>query len=107
MEPECRRIGRFVLPAVRASIAELMKDRYGWKQKDIAAGLGIVQVAVSKYLNAKYSSDVLKMRMYIIKKGLSDKIAEELANGKHGREIDMKIDALCGVLIQSGGNGYA
>lgn len=101
MEPECRLIGRSVLPAVRASIAEQLRSRYRWKQRQIAAGLGVVQVAVSKYLNSHYSADVLRIRAYILKRGLTDGIAAKLASGRCGREIDREIDRLCATIVRS------
>ncbi len=94
-------IGKYILPAVRASVAELMKSTYGWRQEDIADGLGVVQVAVSKYLNEKYSSDVMKIRNYIIKNGLGKEIARSLSEGRSSSEIHAEIDRLCASLASS------
>ncbi len=101
-EPECKRIGRSVLPAVRASVAELMHNRYKWRQERIAEGLGVVQVAVSKYLNGRYSKEVLKVRNYIRKMKLGDKIAAELADGKRSSVVHGEMDRLCTELVKAG-----
>ncbi|HUB92848.1 MAG TPA: hypothetical protein VL945_02705 [Candidatus Saccharimonadales bacterium] len=98
MDPECRNISRLILPAVRASIAEIMKHDYNYRQDEIARSLGVVQVSVSKYLNRRYSSEIARMRQGIMEKGLSRGIAEDIANGKTAREIGMEIDRLCGQL---------
>jgi predicted transcriptional regulator len=102
VEQECRRIGREVLPAVRATVAELMRDKYGWRQERIAKALGVVQVAVSKYLNGRYSKEVLKMKNHIMREGLVDAIAKKLASGKNGKEVYTDIDVLCAELVKAG-----
>ena len=101
MDPECRSISKVILPAVRASIAEIMSNDYNYRQNEIAAKLGVVQVAVSKYLNRKYSRDIGKLKEYLSNKGLSRKIAEDIAKGKSPEEIGVEIDELCGDLAQS------
>lgn len=98
-KPECKEIIRSVLPAVRASIAAEMRERYGYSQEAIADKLGVVQVAVSKYLRGKYSRDISKLKSYIKKNGLSDPIVEKIAKGEGRQQIDSDIDALCDRLI--------
>lgn len=95
MEPECRRVTRVILPAIRASVAEVMSRRYNYNQEEIARKLDIVQVAVSKYLNRRYSSAVHKMKMYIIKNNLNRGIIEDILNGRGVKEIEKDIDSLC------------
>lgn len=101
-EPECRRISRAILPAVRASIAEIMYSRYRWRQQRIADGLGVAQVAISKYLNGRYSKEVLKMKNYIRDNGLGNEIAKRLAQGRDKSEVHSRIDGLCTEIIQRG-----
>ncbi|MDE1855211.1 MAG: transcriptional regulator [Candidatus Micrarchaeota archaeon] len=98
-KPECKEIVRSVLPAVRASVASTMHDRYGYSQEAIADKLGVVQVAVSKYLRSKYSREISHLKGYIIKNKLSDSIVEKIVRGGTRQQIDSAIDALCDKLI--------
>lgn len=98
MDPECRNISKLILPAIRASVAEIMKQEYNYRQKEIAERLGVVQVSVSKYLNRKYSPEIEKIRMRIDEQGLSRKIVEDIVKGKPPEEIGKEIDSLCGKL---------
>lgn len=101
MDPACRKISRLILPAIRASIAEIMSKQYRYKQEEIADKLGIVQVAVSKYLNNKYSPDIERLKDYILERKLSDSIADDIARGKPEDEIGTEIDRLCGNLADT------
>jgi predicted transcriptional regulator len=94
MEPECKRITRVVLPAIRASIADAMGKK-GYTQVEIAERLGIVQVAVSKYLNNKCSKDVINLKSYIESRKLNSEILSVIFNGAKKQEIDSKIGLLC------------
>ncbi|MDE1873795.1 MAG: helix-turn-helix domain-containing protein [Candidatus Micrarchaeota archaeon] len=98
-KPECKNIVRSVLPAVRASVATAMHERYGYSQKAIAERLGVVQVAVSKYLRGKYSKDITRLKGYITRNRLSDSIVEKIAKGESRQQIDSDIDALCDRLV--------
>ncbi len=100
MEPECRSITKQVLPAVRASVAQRMHDKYGWTQARIGKGLGVVQVAVSKYLNHRYSKEVLAVKEYIEKNKLVDKITAEILEGKDARSVGLEIDRLCEYVVE-------
>ncbi len=94
MEPECKKITRVILPAIRASIADAMKKK-GYTQVEIAERLGIVQVAVSKYLNNKCSNDVINLKSYIEAKKLNSEILSEIFDGAKRHEVDLKIGLLC------------
>ncbi|MCL5239306.1 MAG: hypothetical protein M1286_02455 [Candidatus Marsarchaeota archaeon] len=98
-KPECKSIVRAVLPAVRASIASTMHDRYGYSQESIAEKLGVVQVAVSKYLHNKYSPQIRKMKNYILQNSLSDSIVSGIVRGEDRQQIDHAIDELCDRLV--------
>lgn len=102
MDPECRSISKVILPAIRASIAEIMSREHRYKQKEIADKLGVVQVAISKYLNGRYSSEIERLKGEILKKGLSRDIASGIAEGKPSSEIGREIDSLCGTLAAEG-----
>ena len=98
---ECKRITRVVLPAIRASVAEIMCRKYGYKQEEVAAKLGVVQVAVSKYLNNRHSKAMDVVKDYIIKARLNEGIIKKILGGGTRGEIDREIDALCDCLITS------
>jgi predicted transcriptional regulator len=98
MDPRCRNISRLILPAMRASLAEIMKSEYNYRQREIAERLGVVQVSISKYLNKKYSSDIERIKIYINEKGLNRKIIEDIVKGKSPAEIGREMDDLCGTL---------
>ncbi|MEM0200983.1 MAG: hypothetical protein QXD23_01100 [Candidatus Micrarchaeaceae archaeon] len=95
MEQECATITKVILPAVRVAIAQTMNNEYGWTQERIAKELGVVQVAVSKYLNKKYSKEVEKITENIKNKGIDKIIAKELLESKSPEEIATFIDSIC------------
>ena len=99
MELECDRIAKYVLPAVRVSVAEGMKNEYSMSQQKIAQKLGVAQVAVSKYLNGRYSDNVKRIRDYIIKKKLADKIIKSAAGSSHKDALNIMMEDLCARII--------
>lgn len=100
MDPECRSISKIILPAVRASVAEIMKQEYNYKQGEIAERLGVVQVSVSKYLNGKFSPEIEKVKARIIERSLNREIVKDIVKGRSSEEIGKKIDELCGSLAK-------
>jgi predicted transcriptional regulator len=100
-KPECKSIVKLVLPAVRASVASVMHERYGYSQERIAESLGVVQVAVSKYLRNKHSKDIASLKDYIMRHRLSDPIAQRIVGGESRRQVDSAIDELCDSLVAS------
>jgi predicted transcriptional regulator len=102
MKPECKDIIKVILPAVRASVAEVMQKKYGYHQEEIAKKLGVVQVAVSKYLHRRYSKEISKVRDYISEHKLNSSVVESIINGGKRREIDNAIDELCDRLVAFG-----
>lgn len=98
-KPECKDIIRVVLPAVRASVAEEVHDKYSYSQEEIAKRLGVAQVAVSKYLNGRYSKEISQMKKYIIHEKLSDEVVKKVVGGKDRHQIDEAIDVLCDRLV--------
>jgi len=83
------------LPAIRAAVAEELSSKYNYTQEEIANSLGIVQVAVSKYLNKKYSSKIAKLKNYIKEKGLADDIVKSIIDKQEKEKIENKINLLC------------
>lgn len=96
---ECKSIVRVILPAVRASIAETMRSDFGYNQEQIAAKLGVVQVAVSKYLRGRYSKQIADAKKYISKQRLTDSIVKGITSGYSRQQIDTAIDDLCERLV--------
>ena len=83
------------MPAIRAAVAEELSNEYNYTQEEIASSLGIVQVAVSKYLNKKYSSKIAKLKDYIKEKGLADDIVKSIIEKQEKEKIENKINLLC------------
>lgn len=98
-KPECKDIIKVVLPAVRASVAETMREKYRYSQEEIAQKLGVVQVAVSKYLHKRYSAEISKMKAYVTEHGLTEGIVSEIVKGGSRQEVDAEIDRLCDRLV--------
>ncbi len=98
-EKECITITKVILPAIRASIAQAMNEEYDWTQEKIAAELGVVQVAVSKYINKKYSEEVASMNNYVNDRGVGKKIAKEIVQGKSKNSINTEIDEICAEIM--------
>lgn len=96
---ECKRITKVILPAIRASVAETMCRKYDYKQEEVAAKLGVVQVAVSKYLNNRYSKGIASVKSRITKARLNDGVIKRILGGGTREEIDREIDALCDRLL--------
>ncbi len=94
MELECGRISRYILPAVRACVAEKMSERYNYNQQEIAIRLGIAQVAVSKYLNGRYSRSVKVIKDHIERRGLENNVLRYM-NGHDMRKANEAINDLC------------
>ena len=83
------------MPAIRAAVAEELSNKYNYTQEEIASALGIVQVAVSKYLNKKYSSKIAKLKNYIKEKGLAEDIVKSIIDKQEKEKIENKINLLC------------
>jgi predicted transcriptional regulator len=98
---ECNRITKVILPAIRASVAETMCRKYDYRQEEVAAKLGIVQVSVSKYLNNRYSKGIASVKGRIIRARLNEGIIKRILGGGTREEIDREIDALCDRLLVS------
>ncbi|MDE1861252.1 MAG: helix-turn-helix domain-containing protein [Candidatus Micrarchaeota archaeon] len=102
MDFECADITKVVLPAIRASTAQIMIQKYGYKQQDIARELGVAQVAVSKYLNGRYSAKVARMKDYITKEELNGEIIRRMLNNDNQEKINKAVNDLCALLLRSG-----
>ncbi len=71
MKPHCLVMVKYVLPALRAKVAEELIER-GYRVKDAAEMLGLTQVAVSQYVRSK--------------------------RGQKGKEIIEKLEKACDVI---------
>ncbi|MDE1828517.1 MAG: hypothetical protein KGH65_05145 [Candidatus Micrarchaeota archaeon] len=91
----CRAVTKLVLPAIRAEIALKLSNEHHYTQEKIADKIGIVQVAVGKYLKGKYSEQVKEVVEYIDQEMLADPIIEGIVEGKSLKQTEMQIDRLC------------
>ncbi len=95
MDPECRKITREMVPAVRAYLADVMSKRYGYKQQDIARRLGIAQVAVSKYMNMRYSGQVARLKEEVARHAEDTHFVETVLKSKSADEVNERIERFC------------
>ncbi len=96
--PECKSITKVILPAIRASVAEVLNKTYKYTESDIADRLSVAQPAVSKYLSNNCSEDILKLKSRILSSGMADKLIAAIAGGRPRAEVEKEIDWLCGKL---------
>ncbi len=101
MYPECRKISKEILPAVRASIAQTMFSEHNYCQREIGDKLGVVQVSVSKYINKKYSKEIGEIVGYIESNKLNRNIVKSIISGEPKDEIISEIDNLCSEIAGS------
>ncbi|MHB1830491.1 MAG: helix-turn-helix domain-containing protein [Candidatus Micrarchaeaceae archaeon] len=95
MDMECNSITKLVLPAIRINMAEQFSSKYNLNQKEIAHKLGIAQVAVSKYLNGKYSESLKKAKESVWTMGFVDSTVMEMAMKGSPKVIDGLVNELC------------
>ncbi len=84
-----------LIPSIRASVAEELYINHKFKQGEIASNLGIVQVAVSKYLNKKCSPRIIEIKDFINRNGLNDDIINAIISRSGKEEINKRIEELC------------
>jgi predicted transcriptional regulator len=94
MEPECRRITKELVPAVRAYIIDLMSSRYRYTQKEIAGRLGIAQVAVSKYLNGRYSDEVARLKA-VVGREMDAQTIRVIMRSRNAADTEREIERFC------------
>ena len=99
MDLECSSITREMLPAVRAYTAEQLSRKYSMTQAEIAIRLGIAQVAVSKYLNGKYSEKVRRMKERVGKSRKVDGVVSRVAGMTNAIDVGSVINDLCTSLL--------
>lgn len=92
---ECNNITKLILPAIRINMTEQFSNKYNLNQKEIAHKLGIAQVAVSKYLNGKYSKSLKKIKESVGIMGIIDSTVMEVAIVSSPKVIDDLINELC------------
>ncbi len=102
MDRECGSLTRDLLPAVRAYTAEQLSRKYNLTQTEIAMRLGIAQVAVSKYLNGKYSSKVKSMKDRIGRSNKANEVVGRVAGMTSAVAVGSVINELCTALLSDG-----
>lgn len=99
MELECNSITKQILPAVRICIAEQLSSKYGMSQSEIANKLGIAQVAVSKYLNGKYSISVRKAKNRLKSSKAIAKVVEGASKASGSETVNRMVNELCARIV--------
>ncbi len=91
MRPPCELIQREFLPKIRSQVAHSLNEE-GLSQSEIAEHLEVTQAAIHKYLQNRpdVTPDV---------KELSDSISEMIIEGKHRRDVLVKM--ICAVCMTS------
>lgn len=92
----CEEVLRIYLPALKASVARELAERYAFRQEDIASLLGVTQAAVSKYHAGRYSRKIKEAEKSARVKKLAAGIARNLAGKKTGRrDVAAEMCAAC------------
>jgi hypothetical protein len=78
---------KYFIPALRASIAKILFEKYNLTQMEIALKLGVTQAAISKYLSGKYSKEIKTIERKKTIKSLSKEFALALVK-KRKAKID-------------------
>ncbi|MEM4389180.1 MAG: hypothetical protein QXG98_00775 [Candidatus Micrarchaeia archaeon] len=90
----CEEVLRIYLPALKASVAKELAERYAWRQEDIATLLGVTQAAISKYHAGRYSRKIKQAEGKMRK--LAARIAKDIASRKVGKgEVAAEMCAAC------------
>jgi predicted transcriptional regulator len=84
-----------ILPALRAAIAQELSAKYNYRQAEIARRLGVVQVAVSKYINYRYSGRVGAVKEYIVSRKMHSAVVDAILNNADKDNINLKIEGVC------------
>ncbi len=92
MYTSCDEVFKLTIPAVRISVAKVLKRKYGMNQLEIARALGITQAAASKYLSGRHSAKIIKLEKLIHSKKLDDQVATEIK--KDRRSASKRFDEL-------------
>jgi hypothetical protein len=104
MKPPCVVVVQYLLPAIRAKVAEELIKKYGLKSKDVAEKLKLTQAAISQYLSSKRGEkgiEILERSENAIKiiDELTYKIVNEQVSFDEGVEI---VCQLCQTLRREG-----
>ena len=59
MKPPCEIVSKYLLPAVRAQIAKILIEKYGYTQMTAASKLGMTQSAMSRYLTLERGTKIV------------------------------------------------
>ncbi len=82
----CETATKYILPALRVSIAKNLFEKFNFNQENIAISLEVTQPVVSKYLSESFDEKIklILNNEKLTKTGLE--IAESIANKKLGNE---------------------
>lgn len=91
MVSECEKIIKVTIPSIKIAVARMLA-RNNVRQERIAAGLGISQAAVSKYIKGKYSRTIKSIVAQIDGSPEIEALARSVASGKSPAHISRGID---------------
>ena len=92
LNQDCERAIKYTVPAVRVAVSETLSKKHAMSETRIAKGLGITQVAVSKYTNHKYSARIGRIKRAILAKGLEKKVVGLIISNGSAEKVGMLID---------------
>jgi hypothetical protein len=85
---------RYILPAIRAKLAQELVEKHGFRSKDAAEKLGLTQAAVSQYMSSKRGQQGIEI---LQKSSGAEKILNELiekiVDGDF--KLDDEVEYLC------------
>ncbi len=99
MRPPCEIVVRFLLPKLRAKVAEILIEEKGLSKKEVASLLGVSQASISKYKRILSEKSPIDSEM--IEKYARD-LAEMIVRGEDKERILLKVCSLCFLLRRGG-----
>lgn len=94
MKPPCVIVVYYVLPAIRAIVAQKLVEKYNLRQVDAAARMGVAPAAVTQYVKGKRGSSLMEA---ISQSERAVKIISDLAECLEREEtpIDVILNKTC------------
>ncbi|MEM2854707.1 MAG: hypothetical protein QW398_03265 [Desulfurococcaceae archaeon] len=97
MRTYCEQSMKLLIPSIRALLAQILIDRYGFTQVHTAKLLGLTQPAISYYLGSKRGAKAIKaIKGYRELMAHIESLAGEIAEGK--TDVGVAICEICRVI---------
>jgi hypothetical protein len=85
---------RYILPAIRAKLAQELVEKHGFKSKDAAEKLGLTQAAISQYISSKRGQQGMEiLEKSTGAKKIMDELIEKIITNEF--QIDDEVEYLC------------